>query len=219
MKRTILAVAISTASTLSFAGDSYITGNVQHHSEPTVSGSRVTSTIEAGHTFATTERGGLTVLAEIDGIKLGDNAATNAAGPYLTLGFEQAYNINEKLWVAAGYQHVLQDGDSISARPLVKIGYHFGNGVSISNRTRLQLDQTDLPTADDDVRTDNAIGYQLPAYPVQVKYNNVYMWDTEKMDHEFRATWTRNGVQPYAEWRNQSDRANNAMVFGATVSF
>ncbi|MGI2030022.1 hypothetical protein [Endozoicomonas acroporae] len=71
MKRTILAVALSTASALSFAGDSYITGNVQHHSNPDFSGSRATSTIEVGHTFATTERGGLTVLAEIDGIKLG----------------------------------------------------------------------------------------------------------------------------------------------------
>ena len=219
MKRTILAVALSTASALSFAGDSYITGNVQHHSNPEFSGSRVTSTIEVGHTFATTDRGGLTVLAEIDGIKLGNNAASNDAGPFLTLGFEQAYNINERLWVAAGYQHLLQDGDSIQARPLVKIGYHFDNGVSISNRTRLHLDQTDNVGADDDVRTDNAISYQLPAYPVQVKYNNVYMWDAEVMDHEFRATWTRNGVQPYAEWRNQGDRANNAMVVGATVSF
>ncbi|ELU06506.1 hypothetical protein CAPTEDRAFT_192255 [Capitella teleta] len=217
MNRTILAVALSTASAFSFAGDSYITGNVQHHSNPEFSGSRVTSTIEAGHTFATTDRGGLTVLTEIDGIKLGNNAESTDAGPFLTLGFEQAYNINERLWVAAGYQHVLRDGDSISARPLVKIGYHFDNGVSISNRTRVHLDQTDADQ--DDVRTDNAISYQLPAHPVQVKYNNVYLWDKEEMDHEFRATWTRNGVQPYAEWRNQGDRANNAMVLGATVSF
>lgn len=169
MKRTILAVALSTASALSFAGDSYITGNVQHHSNPAFSGSRVTSTIEAGHTFATTDRGALTVFADIDGIKLGNNAASNDAGPFLTLGFEQAYNINERLWVAAGYQHLLQDGDSIQARPLVKIGYHFDNGVSISNRTVYILTSlTMLVLTTMYVLTmRSATSYQLPATSCQ----------------------------------------------------
>jgi hypothetical protein len=39
------------------------------------------------------------------------------------------------------------------------------------------------------------------------------------MDHELRATWTRQGVQPYFEYRNQADNENNAFVFGASYGF
>ncbi len=52
-----------------------------------------------------------------------------------------------------------------------------------------------------------------------LSYNNVYMIDAEVMDHELRATWTRNGVQPYFEFRNQGDNTNNAFVFGASYGF
>ncbi len=101
----------------------------------------------------------------------------------------------------------------------MKIGYNFDNGVAISNRTRWHLDQTNAAGAEDDVRTDNAISYQMQSQPVQLKYNNVYMWDAKVMDHEVRATWTKAGVQPNVEWRNQADDANNALVLGASLGF
>jgi hypothetical protein len=55
------------------------------------------------------------------------------------------------------------------------------------------------------------------------------------MEHELRATWTRDGVQPYIEYRNQEDGANdwsntgtpaagaghsnNVLVVGASYGF
>ncbi|WP_419835900.1 porin [Endozoicomonas atrinae] len=203
---------------MAFAGGSYVTGNVQSHSKD-IHVSSMTSTLEAGHTFDTTERGGLTVLTEFDGIQIGNAVEGKSSSPYITLGVEQAYSLTDNLWVAAGYHHLLHDGDFIQARPLVKIGYNFDNGVAISNRTRWHLDQTNAAGAEDDVRTDNAISYQMQSQPVQLKYNNVYMWDAKVMDHEVRATWTKAGVQPYVEWRNQADDANNALVLGASLGF
>ncbi len=218
MKRVLLGTVLATSSAMAFAGGSYVTGNVQSHSKD-IHVSSMTSTLEAGHTFDTTERGGLTVLTEFDGIQIGNAVEGKSSSPYITLGVEQAYSLTDNLWVAAGYHHLLHDGDFIQARPLVKIGYNFDNGVAISNRTRWHLDQTNAAGAEDDVRTDNAISYQMQSQPVQLKYNNVYMWDAKVMDHEVRATWTKAGVQPYVEWRNQADDANNALVLGASLGF
>ncbi|MCK6262626.1 porin [Vibrio sp. ZSDE26] len=216
MKKIIALSALSLAfASSAFAGSSYVTGNVQFHSDD-LHGSDATSTLEAGHTFDNSF-GGFTVYAEIDGIQLGDLAVEGANGPaYLTVGGEQSFSINDNLWVAAGYQNVSVTGETIQYRPLVKIGYNFDNGIAISNRTRAHIDAV----GDDktDYRMDNRIGYSVNE-DLAVSYNNVYMIDAEVMDHELRATWTRNGVQPYFEYRNQADNENNAFVFGASYGF
>ncbi|MGR5238684.1 oligogalacturonate-specific porin KdgM family protein [Vibrio alfacsensis] len=197
-----------------FAGSSYVTGNVQFHSdwEP-----NVTSTLEAGHTFDT----GTTLLTEFDGIALGygeDMPEGKGNTPYVTLGIEQSYSVNDNLWVAVGYHHLLNNGETVQYRPLVKIGYNFDNGISISNRTRYHAMEDNK--ADDQTRFDNRIGYVVNE-ELAVSYNNVYVISDadNTMDHELRATWTRNGVQPYFEYRNQADNANNAFVFGASYGF
>ncbi|PKH05633.1 oligogalacturonate-specific porin KdgM family protein [Moritella sp. Urea-trap-13] len=220
-------------------GSSYVTGNVQMHDRADFNGSDVTSTIEAGHTFTT----GTTVLVEIDGIQLGNTnygangeQGSSAASAYTTLGVEQSFSINENLWVAAGYHHLLHDGEAVQYRPLVKIGYNFDNGLSISNRTRMQIQANDtidagVDVTNDQVRLDNNIAYQFKDMPVNVKYNNVYyvndgVNNDNSMEHELRATWTRAGVQPYVEYRNQESSAktnpghnNNVLVVGASYGF
>ncbi|MGF1682648.1 oligogalacturonate-specific porin KdgM family protein [Photobacterium minamisatsumaniensis] len=195
---------------------SYVTGNVQFH-DSDLHGSSATSTLEAGHTF-TNALGGLTVYTEFDGIQVGTLKAENPGSPAITLGGEQSFNVTDNLWVAAGYHHLLVEGKSFQYRPLVKIGYNFDNGIAISNRTRAHIDATDND-AKTDYRMDNRIGYNLTDMEVGLSYNNVYMIEGETMDHELRATWTRNGVQPYFEFRNQADNENNAFVFGASYGF
>ncbi|MDN3614351.1 oligogalacturonate-specific porin KdgM family protein [Vibrio gallaecicus] len=218
MKKIIALSALSLAfASSAFAGSSYVTGNVQLHSDfdPSVS-----STLEAGHTFDS----GTTLLTEFDGISLGkyDDDAVQDSGmgnsPYITLGVEQMYNINDNLWVAAGYHHLLNNGETVQYRPLVKIGYNFDNGISISNRTRYH--SMEDSKADDQTRFDNRIGYSVNE-DLAVSYNNVYVMSdaNNTMDHELRATWTRQGVQPYFEFRNQADNENNAFVFGASYGF
>lgn len=215
-----LALALSPAA---FAGSSYVTGNLQFHSDD-LHGSEATSTLEAGHTFDNS-LGGFTVYTEFDGIQLGElttprtDANTNgsAANPYVTVGGEQSFAITDNFWVAAGYQHLIQEGESVQYRPLIKIGYNFDNGLSISNRTRAHIDATSADN-DTDYRMDNRIAYTVND-ELALSYNNVYMIDAEVMDHELRATWTRNGVQPYFEYRNQADNENNAFVFGASYGF
>jgi hypothetical protein len=133
------------------------------------------------------------------------------------VGGEQSFSINDNLWVAAGYQHLLHEGESIQYRPLVKIGYNFDNGLSISNRTRAHIDATDAD-AKTDYRMDNRIAYTVND-ELSLSYNTVYMLEAEVMDHELRATWTRKGVQPYFEIRNQADNENTALVFGAAYGF
>lgn len=142
------------------------------------------------------------------------------------MGGEQSFNITDHLWVAAGYQHLFSAGENVQYRPLVKIGYNFDNGISLSNRTRAHIDATDAD-ADTDYRMDNRIGYVMNE-DVTLSYNNVYMIEAETMDHELRATWTRKGVQPYFEFRSQAHGAenasgdslvNNAFVFGASYGF
>lgn len=220
-------------------GSSYVTGNVQLHDRTDFNGSDVTSTLEAGHTFET----GTTLLVEIDGIQLGNTdfgasgeQGSSAASAYTTLGVEQSFSINENLWVAAGYHHLLHDGEAIQYRPLVKIGYNFDNGLSISNRTRMQIQANDaidagVDVTNDQVRFDNNIAYQFKDMPVNVKYNNVYyvndgVNNDNSMEHELRATWTRAGVQPYVEYRNQASSSkvdpghnNNVLVVGASYGF
>ena len=220
------------------SGTSYITGNIQLHDRKDFNGSGVTSTLEAGHTFTT----GTTILVEFDGIQLGStdygtDGASSASPTFTTLGLEQSFSINENLWVAAGYHHLLHDGETIQYRPLVKIGYNFDNGISISNRTRMQIQANDnINDAGDDltndqVRLDNNIAYQLKDMPLNVKYNNIYyvndgIDNDNSMEHELRATWTRKGVQPYIEYRNQESSAktnpghnNNVLVVGASYAF
>lgn len=205
-------------------GSSYVTGNVQFHSTD-MHGADATSTLEAGHTFTT----GTTLLVEFDGIQIGELAQDNAMGDsrnptYITLGAEQSYNINDNFWVAAGYHHLLADGDSVQYRPLIKLGYNFDNGISISNRTRWHLDANNGSSLLD-TRMDNAIAYTFSDAPLTLKYNNIYMLDSEAMDHEFRATWNRvNAVQPYVEFRSQGNnidnvKTNNALVIGASYGF
>ncbi|MDF2154926.1 oligogalacturonate-specific porin KdgM family protein [Vibrio sp. CAU 1672] len=228
MKNTFVLSALSLVfASSAFAGSSYVTGNLQFHSDD-LHGSEVTSTLEAGHTFENS-LGGLTVYTEFDGIQIGEltterqtlpgGEITNgsSSNPYITVGGEQSFSINDNLWVAAGYQHLLHEGESIQYRPLVKIGYNFDNGLSISNRTRAHIDATDAD-AKTDYRMDNRIAYTVND-ELSLSYNNVYMLEAEVMDHELRATWTRNGVQPYFEIRNQADNENTALVFGAAYGF
>lgn len=217
---TLGALSLLFAST-AFAGSSYVTGNVQLHSDADkMHGSDVTSTLEAGHTFDN-QMGGFTVYTEFDGIQLGEIEEVNGQSMqdevYVTVGGEQSFQITDNLWVAAGYQHLFHEGESLQYRPLVKIGYNFDNGLSISNRTRAHIDATDADN-DTDFRMDNRIAYTVNE-DLALSYNNVYMIDAEVMDHELRATWTRNGVQPYFEFRNQGDSTNNAFVFGASYGF
>ncbi|WP_447471551.1 oligogalacturonate-specific porin KdgM family protein [Vibrio harveyi] len=212
-----------------FAGSSYVTGNIQFHDDGRIHGSDMTSTLEAGHTFDN-QFGGLTVYSEFDGIQLGkletENGGAGNTTPAITVGGEQSFNITDHLWVAAGYQHLFSAGESIQYRPLVKIGYNFDNGISLSNRTRAHIDATSAD-AKTDYRMDNRIGYVMNE-DVTLSYNNVYMIEAETMDHELRATWTRKGVQPYFEFRSQAHGAenaagdslvNNAFVFGASYGF
>ena len=245
MKKLSLAVACSSLilSPLAFAktntevpqglsGTSYITGNVQLHDRKDFNGSDVTSTVEAGHTFTT----GTTLLVEFDGIQLGstdygDDGESSASPAYTTIGVEQAFDINDNFWAAIGYHHLMHDGDAYQFRPLFKLGYNFDNGISISNRTRLQIaDDKQGDETNNQTRFDNNIAYTFNDAPVSVKYNNVYYINEadgkdNSMEHEFRATWTRAGVQPYIEYRNQEDAAkngghnNNVLVLGASYVF
>ena len=201
------------------SGSSYVTGNVQYHSTY-LHGSKVTSTLEAGHTFST----GTTLLVEFDGIQVGNLKTDDNAPAFVTLGVEQSFNINDNFWVAAGYHHLMASGDNVQYRPLIKVGYNFDNGISISNRSRWHIDATDAEGAKNDVRMDNAIAYALQDQPITLKYNNVYIVDAGAMDHELRVTWTRKGVQPYIEYRSQANNvdgidANNALVIGAAYGF
>ncbi|WP_428772202.1 oligogalacturonate-specific porin KdgM family protein [Vibrio sp.] len=234
MKKVIALSAVSLAfASSAMASSSYVTGNIQFHNE---TNPKATSTLEAGHTFDS----GTTLLTEFDGIGLGEytqngeavRGETSAVG--VTLGVEQAFSINDNLWVAAGYHHLMRNGKAWQYRPLVKVGYNFDNGLYISNRTRLHYDAEDGATKNDLVTTrfDNAIGYQFVDQPLNLKYNNVYQRNDNRantMDHELRATWTREGVQPYFELRSQGHGAklangddakvNTALVFGASYGF
>lgn len=220
---TLSAISLAFAST-AFAGSSYVTGNVQSHSTY-MHDSKVTSTLEAGHTFDS----GTTILTEFDRITLGkyqnDMPEGKGGSPWVTLGVEQSFSINDNLWVAAGYHHLINNGETVQHRPLVKIGYNFDNGLAISNRTRYH----DIKDGNNNQwRFDNRIAYSIQDAELALSYNNVYVRNTEAgkdntMDHELRATWTRTGVQPYFEVRSQghggAGDTNTALVFGASYGF
>ncbi|CAM4233306.1 oligogalacturonate-specific porin KdgM family protein [Vibrio agarivorans] len=242
MKKVLAVSALSLAFASSAFASSYVTGNLQFHTDG-LHGSDITSTLEAGHTF-TNQLGGLTVYTEFDGIQLGELEVESTAtqrgsmdNVYWTIGGEQAFAINDNLWVAAGYQHLLYQGETLQYRPLVKIGYNFDNGISISNRTRAHINEDSK--LDNDYRMDNRIAYTVNE-ELTLSYNNVYVFagneseeytgvfkKQDSMDHELRATWTRNGVQPYFEYRSQANGVkiegskidNHAFVFGASYGF
>ncbi|MEZ9708805.1 porin [Vibrio breoganii] len=205
MKKT-LAVLVAVLSAPAFAS-SYVTGNLQSHSdfEPSV-----TSTIEAGHTFDI----GTTVYAEIDGINLSSDPAAN---PFITVGIEQSYDVYNATWLTLGYQHVIYEGDSLEYRPYARITHSIDDlGLTLSHRTRVQIpEDSDLDT---EFRLDTSASYTFNE-DVSVSYNNIYLTEASYFEHELRATWTRNGVQPYVEYRNQGDNENNAFVVGATLVF
>ena len=234
MKKSTLALIVPAMllSGAAMADSTYVTGNVQAH-DSNLHGSGMTSTLEAGHTFDNSF-GGLTLLTEFDGIQLGslkanDDGVKSNSPAYVTLGAEQSFAINENLWMAVGYHHLMANGKEVQYRPLVKIGYNFDNGISISNRTRAHIDAADTNANDMDVRFDNRIAYTLTDAAVTLSYNNVYVLAGDAhngdsrdsaMDHELRATWNKSeGVQPYVEYRNQADNYNNAFVVGASYSW
>jgi len=208
-------------STTTLADFTYVTGNMQLH-DGLLHGSSTTSTIEAGHTFDNA-LGGLTVLTEFDAIQTGEIKTTDegdslSSSPYITLGLEQHINVNDNFWVAVGYHYLLHDGKALQYRPLVKIGYNFTSGVSISNRTRARIDasESDNKTG---YRLDNRVSYTGQESQFSFSYNNVFFTHSDTMDHEMRLTLTRTGFQPYLEFRNQADDTNNAIVLGASYGF
>lgn len=228
MKKVLALTALAVASTSAFAGSSYVTGNVQFH-DSYLQGAKQTSTLEAGHTFDSNT----TLLMEIDGIPLGKTNSgpfiddegnpdyRDEPTPFTTLGVEQVFNVTDNFWLAAGYHHLINKGETFQYRPLIKIGYNFDNGISLSNRTRHHIQADDVRK--DETRLDNKIAYSFQDQPLAVSYNNIYVikqGDADNsMDHELRATWTRSGVQPYIEYRNQANNENNALVFGASYGF
>ncbi len=240
-KLTLVAIACTSilATPFAFAGSSYVTGNVQVHDRADFNGSDVTSTLEAGHTFDTNT----TLLVEFDGLQLGRTdygkitpehpSDNSSASSFTTIGLEQAFNLTDHLWVAVGYHHLLHDGAVFQYRPLVKIGYNFDNGLSLSNRTRMQIQAHNAAVGDtnDQLRLDDKIAYQFQDTPLALSYNNVFYVNEgsgkdNSMEHELRATWTRTaGVQPYIEYRNQEDSSstpghnNNVLVMGASYGF
>ncbi|WP_038175519.1 MULTISPECIES: oligogalacturonate-specific porin KdgM family protein [Vibrio] len=220
----------------STAKNTYVTGNIQFHDDGRIHGTDASSTLEVGHTF-TNGLGGATIYAEFDGLQMGnivnEPGSAGQFSPFLTIGGEQRFTITDNFWVGAGYQHLLQNGDTVQYRPLVKIGYDMDNGFSWANRFRAHLPEDSK--ADNDYRLDTTFAYQLQDTPLRVSYNNVYMTESDLMDHELRLTWTRNGnFQPYVEYRSQAngldltdasypdqtfDGQNNALVIGGTFVF
>ncbi len=221
-----------------FASNSYITGNVKFNSDIDARlgsesgsmveagyGSDVVATIEAGHAFDNSF-GDLTVYIELDGLQLGTVDYIDT--PYTMLGIEQSFSTGENFWVAAGYQNVIHQGDSIESRMLVRLGYDFDSGVSLSHRTRIDLDSSDYKRFR--TRFDNSIAYSPTNFNAAFSYNNIYyLMDegTNSIKHEVRATWTRNGVQPYLEFGYQDDLVsthgfavdNYTTVIGASYAF
>jgi len=223
----IAAFALITSYNVQAEGSSYVTGNLQFHSGY-LQGARQTSTLEAGHTF----EGGLTLLTEFDMIPVGkvDPSLPNNS-PYITLGIEQSFQITKRFRAGIGYHHLIHNGEFLQYRPLFKLGYHFDNGIDISNRTRFHLENTKASVyhhdhKSDEARLDTAISYTFKKTPLQVRYNNVLYTKDLNYDHEFRATWVKDSsVQPYIEYRSQynnnatSTPINHVFVVGATVLF
>lgn len=229
MKKTsllIAAFALTASYNIEAEGSSYVTGNLQFHSGY-LQGARQTSTLEAGHTF----EGGLTLLTEFDMIPVGKvDPSLDNNSPYITLGIEQAFQITKRFRAGIGYHHLIHNGEFLQYRPLFKLGYHFDNGIDISNRTRFHLANTNSDhhhsSKNNEARLDTAIAYTFDETPLQLRYNNVLYTKDLNYDHEFRATWMKDSkIQPYIEYRsqynnNKTDSAiNHVFVVGATVLF
>ncbi|WP_028863096.1 porin [Psychromonas aquimarina] len=212
------------------ASTSYFNGNVQFH-DSNLHGSKSTSTVEVGHNFDS----GTRVLMEIDSIPIG-SVESSAPLPVVTLGLEQKLDISSNFWASVGYHNLVQAGETIQYRPLIKLGYNFDNGISLYHRTRAHIYADvdgQLQSADSDFRFDNAVSYKFTDADFLLSYKNIYVakgsedaFRNDKvntMDHEVRVTWTRSGAQPFIEWRNQanglenadgSSAVNNALVIG-----
>ncbi|SEF65104.1 porin [Vibrio hangzhouensis] len=232
MKKIALLTVVAAATTgPALAANSYVNANVQFH-DTYLLGSKSTSTVEAGHNFDT----GTRLLMEIDGIPIGQIQGNASPLPVVTLGVEQNLNLESRFWASVGYHNLVQAGETVQYRPLVKLGYNFEIGVSLYHRTRAHIfaDRDDqLQGSDTDFRFDNQIAYQFQDSDISVWYKNIYVLKGDQdfygnnkvntMDHEVRMTWTRDGVQPFIEWRNQanglknpdgSSAVNNAIVIG-----
>jgi hypothetical protein len=149
--------------------------------------------------------------------------------------------MSKNFWLGAGYEHLMQLGETVQYRPLFKIGYDFDEGLSLSHRTRVEAyakhDRWGYKP-DIDYRFDSKVEYQLKTHPIKLHYNNVYHmsgayhpyypYTDNAMDHEFRLTLTKFAFQPYFEYKNQGTfrtpyyprgTANSAIVVGGTYHF
>jgi hypothetical protein len=232
-----------------FAASSFIEGNVQFNSTY-LPNSKVTGKMAAGHTFDTDT----SILFKVEHIPLGGTPYTDsphhhddvyfghsAKAPLVTLGVEQKFALSRNFWLAAGYQHLMQLGETMQYRPLFKIGFDFDEGISLSHRTRAEIYAKHNRWGykpDIDYRFDNKIAYQFKTHPVKIHYNNVYFmggsyypWYTgsyNSMDHEFRLTLTKYAFQPYFEYKSQGNFrhpygntgvTNSAFVVGGSYHF
>lgn len=235
-----LALAESTEGTASApaekSGSSYITGNLQHNTERATQ-----STVEVGHTFSSNT----TILAEVAN-KL-ENGVRSVSDT--TLGIEQSFNITENFWVAAGYHNLSLDGSTSNEtgqhRPLVKIGYDFDNGISLSNRTRAHYSLAGNAGEDHlkEIRYDTNIAYTFDN-DIQIKANWIrnqrdfvdtakHGLDSNKSSDNFEFRITQNnafnsGIAPYFEIRDEdtgsatngvSNKRNVGIVLGASYAF
>ncbi|SEF77150.1 porin [Vibrio hangzhouensis] len=247
--RHLIAFTLIIASQSALCASSYIEGNVQFNSSYLYD-SKTTAKMEAGHTFDTDT----TLRFKIEDIAIGSTPHSDhhhhhndiyyghsARAPLVTLGVEQKFQLSRNFWLGAGYEHLMQVGETMQYRPLFKIGYDFDEGISLSHRTRVEVyAQHDRwgYKPDIDYRFDNKIAYQFKTHPVKLHYNNVYHmggayypyypYTDNSMDHEFRLTLTKYAFQPYFEYKSQgSFRApyyrrgveNSAFLIGGIYNF
>lgn len=247
--RHLIAFTLIIASQSALCASSYIEGNVQFNSSYLYD-SKTTAKMEAGHTFDTDT----TLRFKIEDIAIGSTPHSDhhhhhndiyyghsARAPLVTLGVEQKFQLSRNFWLGAGYEHLMQVGETMQYRPLFKIGYDFDEGISLSHRTRVEVyAQHDRwgYKPDIDYRFDNKIAYQFKTHPVKLHYNNVYHmggayypyypYTDNAMDHEFRLTLTKYAFQPYFEYKSQGNfRApyyrrgveNSAFLIGGIYNF
>ncbi|USD59820.1 porin [Vibrio sp. SCSIO 43140] len=246
--RLLIIVGLLFASLSASAASSYIEGNIQFNSTYLYD-SKTTAKMEAGHTFDTDT----TVRFIVEDIPIGKTPYSHhnhhnnvyyghsARAPLTTLGVEQKFQMSKNFWLGAGYEHLMQLGETVQYRPLFKIGYDFDEGLSLSHRTRVEAyakhDRWGYKP-DIDYRFDSKVEYQLKTHPIKLHYNNVYHmsgayhpyypYTDNAMDHEFRLTLTKFAFQPYFEYKNQGTfrtpyyprgTANSAIVVGGTYHF
>lgn len=169
-------------------------------------------TIEAGIDFDNA----LKLYVELDGLDYGDGDVSNST----TLGVETgADHISQNLTYALGYSalitnvdggHGVEDESLITHRPYVKLGYNFNNGFTYNHRTRVEFGDTA-----DDIRMDNSVAYEMYSMPFALSYNNVYTFEADQFDHEFRVTYTDFAVKPFVEYQHNAD----AFVAGFMYNF